>query len=51
MYFKFTGHLLTFLGVVMAHRGVYGTEGGGGMYRSSMAGLSFLLQSLADSGD
>lgn len=24
------------------HRGAYGTEGGGGMYRSKMAGFSFL---------
>lgn len=27
----------------MAHRGVYGTGGGGGMYKSRIAGFSFLV--------
>lgn len=32
----------------MAHRGVYGTGGGGGMYKSIIAGFSFLVDPLAE---
>lgn len=32
----------------MAYRGVYGIRGGGGMYKSRIAGFSFLVDPLAE---
>lgn len=32
----------------MAHLGVYGIGGGGGMYKSRIAGFSFLVDPLAE---
>ena len=32
----------------MAHRGEYGIRGGGGMYKSTIAGFSFLVDPLAE---
>lgn len=34
--------------VMKPHRGAYGTGGGGGMYRSKIAGFSFLADLLAE---
>lgn len=35
-------------GVMKPHRGAYGTGGGGGMYKSKIAGFSFLANLLAE---
>lgn len=35
-------------GVMKPHRGAYGTGGGGGMYKSKIAGFSFLANLLVE---